>query len=82
MTVTWSKELGRLGIRCNAVAPGFIGTDSTRAALSEAIIEHVRTNTPLRRLGQPQEVAQAVTSLIENDFMNGVIIDVNGGLTI
>lgn len=82
MTVTWSKELGRLGIRCNAVAPGFIGTDSTRAALNEAIIEHVRTNTPLRRLGQPHEVAQAVASLIENDFMNGVILDVNGGLTI
>ena len=50
MTVTWSKELGRLGIRCNAVAPGFIGTDSTKAALSEAIIEHVQSNTPLRRL--------------------------------
>ena len=82
MTVTWSKELGRLGVRCNAVAPGFIGTDSTQAALNEAIIEHLRANTPLRRLGQPHEVAQAVAALIENDFMNGVILDVNGGLTI
>jgi 3-oxoacyl-[acyl-carrier protein] reductase len=82
MTVTWSKELGRLGIRCNAVAPGFIGTESTSAALSEAIVEHVRSKTPLRRLGVPDEVAHAVAALVENDFMNGVILDVNGGLTI
>ena len=82
MTITWSKELGRLGIRCNAVAPGFIGTESTSAALSEAIVEHVRSKTPLRRLGVPDEVAHAVAALVENDFMNGVILDVNGGLTI
>jgi 3-oxoacyl-[acyl-carrier protein] reductase len=82
MTVTWSKELGRWGIRCNAVAPGFIGTESTHHALSEAIVTHVRDNTPLRRLGEPHEVAQAVHALIENDFMNGVVLDVNGGLTI
>lgn len=82
LTVTWSKELGRWGIRCNAVAPGFIGTDSTRHALSEAAIKHVQTSTPLRRLGKADEVALAVTSVIENDFINGAILDVNGGLTI
>jgi 3-oxoacyl-[acyl-carrier protein] reductase len=82
MTVTWSKELGRLGIRSNAVAPGFINTDSTKAALTEANIEHVRSNTPLRRLGEAQEVAQAVAAIVENDFMNGVILKVNGGLRI
>jgi 3-oxoacyl-[acyl-carrier protein] reductase len=82
MTVTWSKELGRWGIRCNAVAPGFIDTDSTRNALNESIMQHIQAQTPLRRLGQPIEVAQAVEALIENEFMNGVILDVNGGLTI
>ena len=82
MTVTWSKELGRLGIRCNAVAPGFIGTDSTHAALSETAVAHVASNTPLRRLGEAQEVAEAVASVITNDFINGVILDVDGGLTI
>lgn len=82
MTVTWSKELGKLGIRCNAVAPGFIGTDSTRNALNESIIKHILNSTPLRRLGEANEVAQAVTSLIENDFINGLVMDVNGGLTI
>lgn len=82
MTVTLSKELGRLGIRCNAVAPGFIDTDSTRQALNESIIKHIQSNTPLRKLGQAKNVAQAVVSVITNDFMNGVVLDVNGGLTI
>lgn len=82
MTVTWSKELGRLGIRCNAVAPGFIDTDSTHNALNESIVKHILSNTPLRRLGSAIEVAKAVSTLIDNDFMNGVVLDVNGGLTI
>ncbi len=82
MTVSWSKELGRWGIRSNAVAPGFIDTESTRGALSESIIRHIQSCTPLRRLGNPEEVAQAVASLVENDFINGVVLGVNGGLTI
>lgn len=82
MTVTWSKELGRLGIRCNAVAPGFIDTDSTHNALNGSIVKHILANTPLRRLGSAIEVAKAVSTLIDNDFMNGVVLDVNGGLTI
>ena len=82
MTVTWSKELGRWGIRTNAVAPGFIGTDSTRQALSETALKHIQGNTPLRRLGQAEEVAQAVIALVENDFINGTVLDVNGGLRI
>jgi 3-oxoacyl-[acyl-carrier protein] reductase len=81
MTVTWAKELGAWGIRCNAVAPGFIGTDSTRAALSEASLKHIQANTPLRRLGEAHEVARAVAALVENDFINGAILHVDGGLT-
>lgn len=80
MSVTWSKELGRLGIRCNAIAPGFIATDSTRAALNETTINHIQASTPLRRLGLASEVAEAVGFLISNDFVNGVVLDVNGGL--
>ncbi len=82
MTATWSKELGKLGIRCNAVAPGFIDTDSTRNALNESTIKHILSNTPLSRLGNAEEVAQAVASVITNDFMNGVVLNINGGLTI
>ncbi|WP_265214655.1 SDR family oxidoreductase [Herbaspirillum lusitanum] len=82
MTRTWSKELARMGIRCNAIAPGFIDTLSTRGALNESIIKHIQSNTPLRRLGRGEEVAQAVASVITNDFINGVVLDVDGGLTI
>lgn len=80
MTVTWAKELGRLGIRCNAIAPGFIDTPSTRASLQPSTIRHLESQTPLRRLGSSEDVAKAVTSLIENDFINGVILGVDGGL--
>lgn len=82
MTVTWSLELGRMGIRCNAISPGFIDTPSTRKALREDQLGHIVSNTPLRRLGRAEEVAQAALSLIENDFLTGVILDVNGGLRI
>ncbi len=82
MTVTWSKELGRFGIRCNAVAPGFIDTDSTHNAINDSIVKHIEGNTPLRRLGEDYEVGQAVASLINNNFITGTILNVNGGLTI
>jgi len=82
MTITWSKELGRWGIRCNAVAPGFIDTESTRRAIDKSALKHIKSNTSLRRLGAAGDVAQAVSSVIENDFMTGVVLNVNGGLTI
>jgi 3-oxoacyl-[acyl-carrier protein] reductase len=82
MTVTWAKELGRMGIRCNAVAPGFIDTVSTHNALNESIIKHIHANTPLRRLGKAIEVAKAVAALIDNDFINGAVLNVDGGLKI
>lgn len=82
MTVTWAKELGRLGIRCNAVAPGFIDTPSTHQALRDEQLRHIVENTPLHRLGKPEEVAQAIISLIENDFLTGVVFDVNGGIAL
>lgn len=82
MTKTWSKELGRWGIRCNAIAPGFINTPSTQHALSNATIKHLQATTPLGRLGSAKEVAQAVAAVIENDFITGMVLDVNGGLTI
>ncbi|WP_295433044.1 SDR family oxidoreductase [uncultured Thiodictyon sp.] len=82
MTVTWAKELGRWGIRCNAVAPGFIATVSTQGALTASVLKHIQDSTPLRRLGEASEVAQAVSCVIANDFINGAVLNVNGGLTI
>ena len=82
LTIVWAKELGRWGIRCNAIAPGFIATESTQQAISKTSLDHVKDNTPLRRLGKPNEVAQAVVSIVENDFITGIILKVDGGLRI
>ena len=82
LTRSWAKELGPLGYRFAAVAPGFIDTPSTRAALSEAIIDQLKKKIPLRRLGESESVYQAVRQIIENDYLNGIILDVDGGLTL
>lgn len=82
MTKTWAKELAPLGIRCNALSPGFIDTESTHQALDQAVISNVIKATPLRKLGHPQNVADGVIALIMNDFINGIILDVHGGLCI
>lgn len=82
MTKTWAKELGVFGIRAVAIAPGFIDTVSTSEALNGKILEHIVKNTPLRKLGEIKNVVQSVCHIIENDFLTGTVLDVNGGLTI
>ena len=82
MTKTWAKELGSFGIRSVAVAPGFIDTSSTSSALNENIINHIKTNTPLKRLGKEENISKTVQFIIENDFINGTVVKVNGGLSI
>lgn len=82
MTRVWSKELGVFGIRVAAIAPGFIDTESTRKALTEQKRKEICGRTPLRRLGREVEVAKAVLAIIENDFISGAIIPVNGGMVL
>jgi 3-oxoacyl-[acyl-carrier protein] reductase len=82
MTVTWSKELGPWGIRSNAIAPGFIDTVSTRKALDTTNLKSIVDMIPIRRLGEAEEVAHAVLLIIQNDFINGSVLEVSGGLTI
>lgn len=80
LTATWAKELGVMGIRVVAVSPGFIATESTRRALSEAALKELERETPLRRLGQAEHVAEAVIFALQNDHVTGKVIDVDGGL--
>ena len=82
MTVTWSKELGAFGIRICAVAPGFIDTPSTREALSQTIVDQWTKQVPLRRLGTAGEVSHAVRFILENDYYNGQVLHLDGGLRI
>jgi 3-oxoacyl-[acyl-carrier protein] reductase len=80
LTVTWARELGPFGIRVAGLAPGFADTLSTRTALNQSILEHIRKEIPLKRLAKPTEVAQGALSILENDFYSGRIMEVDGGL--
>lgn len=79
LTTTWGKELARYGIRAGAVAPGFIETDMT-ASMRQDMLDKLTSGVPLRRLGQPHEIAQSVAFIFENDYFTGRVIECDGGL--
>ena len=81
MAVTWAKELAKQGIRCAAIAPGYINTEMVLNMKAEAL-EKIAAGIPVRRLGQPNEIAQTVEFILENDYVNGRIIEVDGGLRV
>lgn len=83
MTQTWAKELGRKGITSNAVAPGFIATPMT-AAMPPEILDKMAKMVPLQRLGEPEDIANTYLFLASDmgKYVNGAVIDVNGGLVI
>jgi 3-oxoacyl-[acyl-carrier protein] reductase len=75
----WAKELARYGIRCMGIAPGFIETEMTASMKPEAL-EKMTAGIPLKRMGQPAEIASAVAFIFENDYMSGRMIEVDGAL--
>jgi 3-oxoacyl-[acyl-carrier protein] reductase len=77
--VTWAKELARYGIRAAAIAPGFCATEIL-AAMKPEMLERVKAAVPLRRLGEPSEIAGTAVFIAENDFVTGRVIEVDGGL--
>jgi len=79
MAVTWAKELARYGIRVNAISPGFIGTEMVRSMKPEALAK-LSAMIPAGRIGEPDEIAHTVQYIIENDFVNGRNIEVDGGM--
>lgn len=82
LTRVWAKELGGFGIRFVAIAPGFMDTVSTRAALSEANLSKLKEQVPLRKLGDVEHIYQTVRFIVENDYVNGAVLEIDGGLTI
>jgi 3-oxoacyl-[acyl-carrier protein] reductase len=82
LTHTWAKELGGFGIRFVSIAPGFLDTASTREALSEAILSRLKEQIPLRRLGEVEHIYQTVRFIVENDYVNGTVLEIDGGLSI
>ncbi|MBM3463531.1 MAG: 3-oxoacyl-ACP reductase FabG [Armatimonadetes bacterium] len=83
MTQTWAKELGGKGVRVNAVAPGYINTEMTRT-VPEKILAGLREKTPLKRLGEPEDIAAAFAFLASDDarYVTGHVLSVDGGLAI
>lgn len=82
MSKVWAKELGGFGIRSVAIAPGFMDTESTHMAVSEKILEEIKKQTPIKRLGNTEHIASAIKFVIENDHFNGKILEIDGGLSI
>ncbi|MEO8528101.1 MAG: SDR family oxidoreductase [Pseudolysinimonas sp.] len=83
-SLTWqqSNELGRQGVRVNAVIPGAVPTEGAQALVDEAGYERRKQATPLGRLGQPEDIANAVSFLVSEDasYVNGHLLAVEGGL--
>ncbi|NND44148.1 MAG: SDR family oxidoreductase [Xanthomonadales bacterium] len=79
MAVTWAKEFARYGIRCASIAPGFIGTEMVMSMKPEAR-EKLTSGIPLRRVGDPSEIAHTVEFIFENDYVSGRCFEVDGAL--
>jgi 3-oxoacyl-[acyl-carrier protein] reductase len=83
MTKVWARELGRYGIRVNAVAPGFTATEMI-TAMPEKVLEGMRSRTPLGRLGEPRDIANAYLFLASDEasFITGETLRVDGGIVV
>ncbi|MEZ9367352.1 SDR family oxidoreductase [Shewanella sp. 10N.286.51.B2] len=79
MSVGWAKELARYNIRSAAVAPGVIATEMTAAMKPEAL-ERMEKMVPVGRLGQAEEIASTVKFIVENDYVNGRVFEIDGGI--
>ncbi|MFY9725854.1 MAG: SDR family oxidoreductase [Bryobacteraceae bacterium] len=81
MTRVWARELGKYRIRVNAVAPGFIATEMIQA-MPEKILDGMRAHTPLGRMGQPEDIANAYLWLASDaaSFVSGIVLSVDGGI--
>jgi 3-oxoacyl-[acyl-carrier protein] reductase len=83
MTKVWTRELGRYNIRVNVVAPGFTATDII-SSMPEKVIRGMEARTPLGRLGQPIDIANAYVFLAseEASFISGAVLRIDGGIVV
>lgn len=77
MTVTLAKELARYGIRAAAIAPGYVSTEMTEA-IREDIRERIVGQIPLGRMASMEEISHALRFVLENDYVSGRVIEVDG----
>ncbi len=80
ITVTWAKEFGPMGIRVACVAPGFTATETTEKSLRKDIMKEWIGKTPVRRLAAADEIAEGIIFIFKNDFYNGRVLELDGGV--
>ena len=83
MVKTWARELGRKGIRANAVCPGFVET-TILSSIPEKVLNALKERVPLGRLARPEEIANTYAFLASDEasYINGAVIEVSGGATV
>ncbi len=83
ITKVWARELGRYGIRVNAVAPGFTATEILKT-MPEKVLEGMQARTPLGRLGEPVDIANAYLFLASDEaaYVSGAVLRVDGGMVL
>ena len=83
MTKVWARELGRYGVRVNVVAPGFTATEIL-VSMPEKVLDGMRARTPLGRLGEPRDIANAYLFLASDEasFITGAVLRVDGGIVV
>jgi len=80
LTFVWSKELSSFKIRVAGISPGFTKTNTTMQSMSESMTNNWIKKTPIKRFGEPSEIADGILFIIKNDFFNGKILELDGGL--
>jgi 3-oxoacyl-[acyl-carrier protein] reductase len=81
-TVVLAKELGPVGIRAAAIAPGFMDTSSTHQIMNPSYLSNLVKSIPMRKLGKDSEIAKSVKFIIENEYYTGKILSIDGGLNL
>ena len=83
MTKVWARELGRYGVRVNAIAPGFTLTEMVRQ-MPDKILDGMKAHTPLRRLGEPRDIANGYVFLASDEasFITGETLRIDGGIVV
>jgi len=79
LTVAWAQELAKHDIRVNTIAPGLVKTEMTNS-IKPDFLEKIAASIPAERLCKPEEIAHAAIYLLQNNYMNGRIIEIDGGL--
>ncbi|MGJ4790201.1 SDR family oxidoreductase [Leptospira koniambonensis] len=82
MTKLWAKELSRYGIRVAGIAPGFIATEMVMKDMNPEALKKWEALIPIGRLGRPDEIANTAVFIAQNDLVDGVVLEISGGVKI